>query len=138
MKTRDDERFVRLGDPPHHSPEHKERQKNDNDDTYDHRDAGEKRIAHRYLTSWECRPSGQANDNRARREILHDEDASTPRNGIFWIHGVGVERLTAAADRHLHLPQPARSDGCRYETHSANDLLVTHGCTLIIPRFPRA
>src|SRR2546427_283764 len=85
--------------------------------------------------SSDCRPSGQANDNRARREILHDEDASTPRNGIFWIHGVGVERLTAAADRHLHLPQPARSDGCRYETHSANDLLVTHGCTLIIPRF---
>src|SRR6266550_3979272 len=57
-------------------------------------------------------PSGQANDYRARREILHDEDASTPRNSIFWIHGVGVERLTAAADRHLHLPQPARSDGC--------------------------
>jgi hypothetical protein len=41
METRDDEGFIRLGDPPHHSPEHKERKKNDNDDTYDHRDAGE-------------------------------------------------------------------------------------------------
>src|SRR6266513_6039164 len=57
-------------------------------------------------------PSGQANDYRARREILHDEDASTPRNGIFWIHGVGVDRPTAAADRHLHSPHPARGDGC--------------------------
>src|SRR5437879_6239868 len=91
-----------------------------------------------YQPPGNARLSGQANDYRARREILDDEDAGTPRNGIFWIHGVGVERLTAAADRQLHLPQPARSDGCRYETNSANDLLVTHGCTLIIPRFSGA
>ena len=47
METGDDQRFIRFRDPPHHSPKHKEREKNDNDDTYDHRDAGEKRIAHR-------------------------------------------------------------------------------------------
>src|SRR6267378_6531887 len=75
-----------------------------------------------------ARRSGQADDNRARREILHDEDAGTPRNGFLRIHGVGVKRLATTADRHLHLPQPARSDGRRYQTHPANDLLVIHGC----------
>jgi hypothetical protein len=46
-----------------------------------------------------------------------------------------VERLATTSDPHLHLPQPARSDGRRHQTHPPNDLLVIHGCTSVIPQF---
>jgi hypothetical protein len=47
VEARDDQGFIRLGDPPHHSPKHKERDEYGNDDANHHRNAGEKRIAHR-------------------------------------------------------------------------------------------
>jgi hypothetical protein len=58
MEARDHQRFIRFGDPPHHSPNYKEREEDGNDDANDNRDAGKKRIAHRmYLLRM---PSRQA------------------------------------------------------------------------------
>src|SRR5438034_3986802 len=62
--------------------------------------------------------------HRARRLVVHHDDARAGLDRLLAVGRVGEERLDTAADRHHHLAHGPRGDPPRHPSHLADDVVL--------------
>src|SRR5437868_1572488 len=84
--------------------------------------------------SLEAKASHAGDDHRARREVLHDNDAAPDGDRLVVVGGVGVEGLAPPTHLHHHFTQLAGGDRPGDPTHLPDHLVVGHCSRLLLVR----